>query len=187
MIKKEELLKHCKHEMEEIIKKLLMEFSHMKAGRASVGLVEEIKVDYYGSRLNINQVASISIPEPRTIIISPWDKTMQQNIYKAILKTPLSLTPIIDGDIIRITLPILTQERKKELIKIVKEKAEEKRIATREIRRKFISKIKEEETAGRLSEDNSKMLQKDIQRVTDNFIEQIDKELNRKEKEILEE
>lgn len=168
--------------MKRAIENLQMEFTTVKTGRVSISILDTVKVEYYGSLLPINQVASISVPEPRTIEIKPWDKNVLSEIEKAILKSNLGLVPNNDGKIIRITIPLLTEERRKELIKVVGRIAEDSKISIRNIRREANDEIDK----NKVSEDETKRLKNETQKSTDNFISEIDKILSNKEKEILE-
>jgi ribosome recycling factor len=143
-------------------------------------------VDYYGNPSPLNQVASITIPDPRTIAIQPWDKTLLATIEKAILKADLGLNPVNDGTIIRLPVPQLTEERRKELVRVVRKEAEEKRVAIRNLRRDANDKVKSMEKGSKITEDESKRSLDDIQKLTDKYIAEIDKLLAQKEKEILE-
>lgn len=168
--------------MKKAIENLQIEFTTVKTGRVSISILDTVKVEYYGSLLPINQVASISVPEPRTIEVKPWDKNVLSEIEKAILKSNLGLVPNNDGKIIRVTIPLLTEERRKELIKVVGRIAEDSKISIRNIRREANDEIDK----NKVSEDETKRLKNETQKSTDNFISEIDKILSNKEKEILE-
>jgi ribosome recycling factor len=160
--------------------------AHIRTGRASTALLENIRLEYYGSEVSLQQVASISIPEPRAIAIQPWEKGLLQNIEKAILKSDLGITPKNDGQFIRLNFPPLTEERRRDLVKMVKKLAEDARIAVRNVRRDANEHIKREEKASDISEDQSKKEQSKVQEYTDKFIKEIDKVLANKEAEIIE-
>jgi ribosome recycling factor len=185
MLKK--LYKEAEERMAKCVEATRNEFASIRTGRASPTLVEHIRVDYYNSQIPINQLATISIPEPRMILISPWDKGANEAICKAIIKSDLNLMPNTDGNVIRISIPSLTQERRKELDRVIKKKAEEGRVGIRNIRRDINSIIKEKEKNKEISEDESRYAQNEIQKITDKFIDRIDQLLANKEKEILEE
>lgn len=185
MLKK--LYNEAEERMAKSVEATKNEFASIRTGRASLNLVEHIRVDYYGSQIPINQLATISIPEPRTILISPWDKSANESICKAIIKSDLNLMPNTDGNVIRISIPSLTQERRKELDRVIKKKAEEGRVSIRNIRRDINSIIKKKEKDKEISEDESRHAQNEIQKITDKFIDKIDQLLANKEKEILEE
>lgn len=179
------IIKETRAKMEKTIEHFKKELGKIRSGRASASILDDIKVDYYGSQMPITQVATISIPEPRLILIQPWDTSSITAIEKAILKSELGITPSNDGKVIRLAVPQLTEERRKEIIKLAKKIAEENKVAVRNERRDAIEKIKGEEKNKQLSEDDSKRLQKEIQELTDNYIKKIDEIMALKEKEIL--
>lgn len=162
------------------------EFDTIRTGRASSALFEKIKVEYYGNPTPLNQVASISIPESRLVVIQPWDKGLLNEIEKAIQKSELSLNPSNDGKVIRINIPPLTEERRKEYVKIAKNMAEQARVAIRNIRRDANDELKKQQKAGDISEDDEKRGEDEIQKLTDSYVEKINEALEEKEKEILE-
>lgn len=162
------------------------EFDTIRTGRASAALFEKIKVEYYGNPTPLNQVASISIPESRLVVIQPWDKGLLNEIEKAIQKSELSLNPSNDGKVIRINIPPLTEERRKEYVKIAKNMAEQARVAIRNIRRDANDELKKQQKAGDISEDDAKRGEDEVQKLTDSFVEKINEALEEKEKEILE-
>ena len=179
---------YASHEdrMKKAIEVLRREYGALRAGRATTGLLDKITVDYYGTQTPINQVANLAVPEPRTIVIQPWEKKLLPVIEKAILKSDLGLTPNNDGSIIRLILPQLTQQRRQELVKSVHKQAEEGRVAIRNLRRdanESLKKIEKDKTA---SEDDVKKAQEDIQKLTDKYIKEVDQIMAVKEKEILE-
>ena len=179
---------HASHEdrMKKAIEVLRREYAYLRAGRATTGLLDKIVVEYYGAQSPINQLANISIPEPRTIVIQPWDKKTLPVIEKAILKSDLGMTPNNDGMVIRLVLPQLTQQRRQELTKVVHKFAEESRVAIRNLRRdanEALKKIEKDKTA---SEDEVKKAQEEIQKLTDKFIKEVDQVMAIKEKEIME-
>lgn len=165
---------------------LRKDFSSMRAGKASPSLLEKIMVDYYGTPTPVNQVANVSAPEARLLVIQPWDKSVIPTVEKAIMKSDLGLTPSSDGTVIRIAIPSLTQERRTELVKNAKKKAEESRIAVRNIRRDANDEVKKLEKGEHLSEDDTKRGQDEIQKITDKYIKNIDDILAKKEEEIME-
>ena len=179
---------YASHEdrMKKAIEVLRREYGALRAGRATTGLLDKITVDYYGTPTPINQVANLAVPEPRTIVIQPWEKKLLPVIEKAILKSDLGLTPNNDGSIIRLILPQLTQQRRQELVKSVHKQAEEGRVAIRNLRRdanESLKKIEKDKTA---SEDDVKKAQEDIQKLTDKYIKEVDQIMAVKEKEIME-
>ena len=179
---------YASHEerMKKAIEVLRREYSSLRAGLATTGLLDKITVDYYGAQSPINQVANISIPEPRTIVIQPWDKKMLPAIEKAILKSDLGLTPNNDGMVIRLILPQLTQQRRQELTKLVHKGAEDSRVAIRNLRRDANEALKKVEKDKAASEDEVKKAQEEIQKLTDKFIKEVDQVMAVKEKEIME-
>ncbi|MDK2887158.1 ribosome recycling factor [Desulfofundulus australicus DSM 11792] len=166
----------------ELVKK---EFASLRAGRATPALLDKIMVSYYGTPTPINQLATISVPEPRLLVIQPWDKSVLPEIERAILKSDLGITPASDGTVIRLAIPQLTQERRAELVKVVKKKAEEGRVAIRNIRREINDKVKQLQKNGEISEDELRRAQDEIQKLTDKYIKEIDQLLNSKEQEIM--
>lgn len=180
------IVEDLKKTMEKQVQFLDKGFGKVRTGRASVTLLDGIKVDYYGAMTPLNQVASLSVPESQLIIISPWDKSAIGNIEKAIQKSELGLTPLNDGKVIRINIPPLTEERRKELVKVVKKMAEECRIQLRNARRDANNDLKNLKKDGDISEDQLHTFQEDVQKITDDFIKKTDEVLALKEKEIME-
>ena len=181
-----EILKVVEEKMEKAISVSSHEMAMVRTGRASPALVENIKVDSYGTLTPLNQLASISVPEPRLIVIQPWDKSIISSIEKVILKSDLELSPVVSGNIIRIPFPQLSEERRKELVKVVHKMAEECRVSVRGLRRDAREELKSLEKDGKISEDDSRRAQEEMQKITDRYIEEVDKVLSAKEKEILE-
>ncbi len=175
-----------KARMEKALAALRAEFAKLRTGRASPALVEGIRVEYYGSELPMNQVATLSVPESRTLTISPWDKTAIPAIERAIQKSDLGLNPINDGKLVRINLPVPTEERRKELVKTAKKMAEDARVAVRNARREGNEAVKKLQKDGKLSEDDLKKSEAEIQKITDQYTAQVDQILSHKEKEIME-
>ncbi len=180
------ILKNADVKMRKTIEALAKELASIRTGRASPALVEHIKVDYHGVVTPLIQLASISVPEPKTIAIHPWDRSIINNIDKAILKSDLGLNPINGGTIIRISLPPLTEERRKDLIKIVHKRLEESRISVRNIRREVVDELKSAEKNKEISQDQSIRASEQLQKLTDSHIESINKIGKDKEAEILE-
>ncbi|GCL66681.1 MULTISPECIES: ribosome recycling factor [Veillonella] len=181
-----DLMLEQEQRMDKSIESLKHEFASIRTGRASVALLDKIMVDYYGSPTPINQVANISVPEPRMILVAPWDKSMIGAIEKAILQSDLGLNPGNDGTAIRLTIPQLTEERRKEIVKIVHKKAEDAKVAVRNIRRDANDVLKKEEKAKTITEDDVKDGLDQIQKLTDKKIKQIDDLKAVKEKDVLE-
>src|ERR1051325_9771647 len=171
MIKTEEVVQH--------------EFSGVRTGKASPGLVENVLVEVYGSQMRIRELAGITCPEPRMLLIQPWDATTLHSIEKAIMKANLGLNPSVDKKFIRIVLPELSQERRQEFVKIVKKMAEDGRVAISYVRRDAIEHIKKESKQGGITEDQQEMAEKEIQKLTDQYSAKIDQHLASKEKEIM--
>ncbi|HNT57849.1 MAG TPA: ribosome recycling factor [Syntrophales bacterium] len=183
---KDELIAELKETMKRQIQALEKSFSKVRTGRASLSLLDGIKVEYYGTPTPLNQVASLSVPESQLIVIAPWDVTVIGAVEKAIQKSELGLTPSNDGKVIRITIPPLTGERRKELVKVVKKMAEECRVKIRNARRDVNNDLKDLKKEGDLSEDELFRTQDDVQKITDEFIKKADQVLAAKEEEIME-
>lgn len=177
---------HTEEGMKKSLQALQDEFKTLRGSRASQALFEKIRVDYYGQKVPINQVATISIPEARQVIIQPWDRSVLGEIEKAIQKSELSVNPANDGKVIRISIPPLTEERRKELVRLTKGMAENARVAIRNHRRDANEEIKKAQKAAELSEDEAKKATDEIQKLTDRNIEEVNRLLEAKEKEILE-
>lgn len=177
-----EYTEKTKIKMEKTIEALKKDFSQIRSGRANPAMLEDIKVEYYGALTALNQLATISTPEPRLFVINPYDKGSIKNIEKGIQNSGLGLTPTNDGVVIRVSLPELTGERRKELVKLVKQKSEDKKIAIRNIRRDINDDIKKELQS--FSQDETKSLMDQIQKITDSFISNITELTAEKEKEI---
>jgi ribosome recycling factor len=172
--------------MDKSIESLRKEYQRVRTGRASSTLLDEIKVDFYGTPTPVNQVATLSVPEPRTINIQPWEPKMIQPIEKAIMNSNLGLTPINDGKLIRLSLPPLTEERRKDIVKQLKKDAEEAKFAVRNIRRDAIDALKKLEKDKQISEDELKRAEKEVQDFTNAHVAKIDEVLAHKEKEVME-
>lgn len=172
--------------MKKSIAALKDELNTIRTGRASASLFDKIRVDYYGDKSPLSQVATISIPEARLVVIQPWDKGLIGEIEKAIQKSELSLNPSNDGKVIRISIPPLTEERRKDLVKQSKAQAEQSRVAIRNIRRDGNDDLKKLEKEGLITEDGLKTSEEELQKATDKFIQEINKILDEKEKEIME-
>ncbi len=181
-----DLLNDTKNKMDKAVKVIKDEFTHIRTGRASTALIDGIKIPYYGVLTPLKQIANISIPESNLIVIQPWDKNCLSEIEKAIWKSDLGLSPFSDVNVIRLSIPPLNEERRKELVKLVKKEAEKGRIAVRNIRREINDLLKKYEKDSSISEDECKEYQKKVQTSTDEYIEKIDELLELKEKEIME-
>jgi ribosome recycling factor len=182
----EDILKNADTKMKKAIESLNIELSSIRTGRASPALVEHIKVDYHGVVTPLIQIASISVPEPKTIAVHPWDRSIINNIDKAILKSDLGLNPSNDGTNIRITIPALTEERRKDLIKIIHKRLEETRIHIRNVRREIIDDIKQAEKSKQISQDQDIRAENQLQKLTDSYIESVNRIGKDKETEIFE-
>ena len=173
-------------EMVKSLDSLKREFSKVRTGRASISLLDGIKVDYYGTQTPLNQLATLSVPEPRLITIQPWDATVIKEIEKAIMKSDLGLTPVNDGKIIRVSIPPLTEQRRVELVKVVKKMAESGKVSIRNHRRDINEDLKQKKKDKEVSEDEFFKGQKEVQDITDDYIKKCDDLTQVKEKEILE-
>ncbi|MFH1116451.1 MAG: ribosome recycling factor [Pseudomonadota bacterium] len=182
----DELHREMKASMEKSVETLQKDLRRIRTGRASLALLDGIIVDYYGSSTPINQLATLSIPEPRQIVIQPWDSQAVSDIEKALLKSELGLTPMNDGKIIRIVLPPLTAERRKELVKVVKKMGEEYKVQVRNHRRDANDMLKEMKKDKEISEDDQHKAQDQVQKTTDGFVSRIDDVVAEKEAEIME-
>ncbi len=176
----------CKQKMETTISLLQKEMAGIRTGRASAGLLDTISVDYYGTQTPIKQMATVSTPEPRVITIQPWDVSAMPSIEKAIKASDLGITPQNDGKVIRLNMPPLTEERRKEMVKMIKKIGEENKVALRNIRRDAMDKVKTKLKNKEISEDEEKKVEGRIQKVTDEFVGKIDSVVAHKEKEIME-
>jgi len=181
-----DILKVTKDRMLKAVDHLTAEFIKVRTGKASIGLLEGVKVDYYGTPTPINQVGNLNTPDFHTITVQPWDKTVIPIIEKAILNANLGLNPSSDGTLIRIPIPPLNEERRKELVKHTKKLAEEAKVSIRNIRRDEIEKLKKTEKEEHISEDDRKHGETEIQKLTDQFIKEVDALVQKKEKEIME-
>ena len=180
-----QVLSQAKERMEKSISAFSRELASIRAGRANASLLDRITVDYYGAPTPINQIAGISIPEARLLVLSPYDKSVLGDIEKAIMKSDIGITPTNDGSVIRLMIPALTEERRKELVKQVKAEAENAKIAVRNVRRDANDDAKKLEKNGEITEDALRGLNDDIQKVTDEYIAKIDKIAKEKEEEVL--
>lgn len=172
--------------MEKRVEGLVGEFKTIRAGRANASVLDKISVEYYGSMTPVNQVGSISSPEPRMLVIQPWDATILKDIEKAINKSDIGISPQNDGKVIRLNFPPLTEERRQELVKTVKKYAEEAKVQIRNARRDALENYKKQKKDGDITEDDLKTIEKDIQNMTDKYIKEIETVTTNKEKEITE-
>lgn len=176
----------AKEKMKKAAQNLQRELGQIRAGRANASLLDRITVNYYGVPTPLNQMASIQIPEARVLMITPFDKSILQDVEKAIMASDIGISPTNDGNVIRLVIPQLTEERRKELAKDVKKEAENAKIAIRNIRRDAIDEYKKQQKNGDITEDDLRGLEKDVQTLTDNSIKEVDKIAADKEKELLE-
>jgi ribosome recycling factor len=182
----QEIRKKATEKMNGAVEALKKDLVSIRTGRASLGLLDGLVIDYYGTLTPLSQAATLGIPDSRQITIQPWEPKLIPEIEKAILKSDLGLTPGNDGKTIRLIIPTLTEERRKQLVKVVRKRAEEAKIAVRNIRRDVIDELKKSEKEQHLSEDDVKKLQEEIQKITDSFIVKVDEVVHHKEKEIME-
>jgi ribosome recycling factor len=181
-----EIKKQAETKMDKAIQVLKKDLATIRAGRANPALLDKIVVEYYGADTPLNQVANISTPDPRSLIVQPWDPSILADVERAIINSDLGLTPNNDGKVIRITIPMLTEERRNELIKVVKKTGEESKVAIRNIRREANDELKKRNKEGEITEDETRRGQDEIQKMTDRFVKQVDQVISQKEKEMLE-
>ncbi|MBR6343636.1 MAG: ribosome recycling factor [Selenomonadaceae bacterium] len=181
-----DILSSQEDRMKKSLEALKHEYGSLRAGRATPSLLDKVMVDYYGTPTPVNQVAKVSVPEPRMIMIQPWEKSLLHDIEKAIMKSDLGLSPNSDGTAIRLAIPQLTQERRQEIVKTVGKKAEEAKVAMRNVRRDGNDAIKKLEKAKEITEDESKKGQEDMQKLVDKYIKLVDGAKSSKEKEVME-
>jgi ribosome recycling factor len=182
----DQAMKQADEKMVKAVEVAREEFAGFRTGRASPTLVQRIIVDYYGSPTPLQQIASVSVPEPKSLLIHPYDKSAIASIEKAIMASDLGITPSNDGGNIRLGFPPLTEERRKELIKVVRDRAEHGRVAVRNIRRHTKDEIDKDAKDGKVSEDDARRAEKDLQKLTDKHVAEIDQMLHRKEQELME-
>lgn len=180
------LVKEARAKMDKSLAAFKHELTTIRTGRASVGLLDLVEVDVYGAKMKINQLATVAAPEPRLLVVTPWDKSQIATIEKAILTSPLDLTPTNDGKTIRIPIPQLTEERRKELVRLLSKLAEEARVSVRNIRRHLVDSIKKQQKDGTIPEDDAHRLTGEIQQVTDDYVAKVDEALKLKEDEVME-
>lgn len=180
------VLLNCEEKMEKTIAALERDFGTVRAGRANPSVLDRVTVDYYGAPTPINQMAAVSVPEPRLLQIQPWDASTLKDIEKAINMSDIGINPSNDGRVIRLTFPPLTEERRRELAKDIRKMAEDSKVAIRSIRRDAIEKIKDLRKSGEITEDDQSAGEKDVQDLTDRFCKEIERKSDKKEKEIME-
>ena len=182
----EEVLEEAERRMKKTLEHVREDFSAVRTGRASASLLNRVNVNYYGQSTPLNQISSINVPEPTLLVISPYDKSVIDEVEKAILSSGLGLTPVNDGNVIRLPIPKLTEERRNELTRLVRSKAEEGRVAIRNIRRDAIEDLRSLEKEGEITKDDLHRGQEDAQKLTDRYIAEMDEMLKVKEKELME-
>jgi len=180
------LLKDAKHRMEQAVEAMIRDFDTVRTGRANPRMLDRIHVDYYGAEVPLNQVANISVPEPRQLLITPFDKSATQNIERAIQKSDLGINPVVDAAGIRLTIPEMTEERRKEMVKQVNQRAEDACVAVRNVRRDAKHHLERAQKEGEISEDDLKRFEAEVQKMTDKFIEEIHSLQKRKDEELME-
>jgi ribosome recycling factor len=180
------VINDAKVNMQKTIDATRREFGAVRTGRATPALLERITVDYYGVQTPVTQVATVTAPDPRLLVVQPWDKKMIKEVERAILKSELGLTPSTDGTVVRLPIPSLTEERRRDLAKVVRKHAEEGRVAIRNIRRDHKEKLEQLEKSGEISEDDSHRAVDELQKLTDRYIKEIESLLSAKEAEIME-
>ena len=180
-----QVLDQAQDKMNKTISAFSRELASIRAGVANASLLDRIQVEYYGAPTPINQIAGVSVPEARLLVVSPYDRSALGDIEKAIMKSDIGITPTNDGNVIRLMIPALTEERRKELVKLVKKEAEETKVAIRNVRRDANDDLKKAEKAGEITEDALRGFGEDMQKLTDNFIVKVDELAKEKEKEIL--
>lgn len=181
----EELQTKTQEKMDKALQALRNELTNIRTGRATPSLLDQVKVDYYGAPTPVTQVANVSVPEPRMIVIQPWDRSLLKTIEKSIMTSDLGLNPNNDGTVIRLNLPLLTEERRKELVKVVNKKGEASRVEIRNIRRDFNDAVKKQVKAKEITEDDAKDATDFSQKLTDKYTKKIDDVLAQKEKEVM--
>ncbi len=180
-----ELKSRTQAQMEKAIEALKKEYARVRTGRASTGILDHVMVDYYGTATRLNQMATLSVPESRTIAVQPWDASALKAIEKAILSSDLGLTPSNDGKVIRITIPELTEERRREIVKVIRNMAEDCRVAVRHARKEANDKLKKMEKEKEITEDALHKAMDEIQKLTDEFVKEADQVLQAKEEDVM--
>ena len=181
-----EIYETAESKMNKSLNNLVQEYAAVRAGRANPGVLDRLSVDYYGSPTPINQVAAVSVPDPRTLLISPWDKSVLKAIEKAILTSDIGINPQNDGSTLRLQFPPMTEERRRDLTKEIAKMGEKCKVALRAIRRDAMEKIKEQKKKAEITEDEQKAAEKKMQELTDRFVKEVDALAEKKQKEIME-
>ena len=186
MMTLQDIYKDAEERMKKSVEHVHHELTRIRTGRATPELLDVVKIDYYGSTVPLSQVATITAPEPRLLVIQPWEKRIIGEIEKAILQSDLGLNPANDGNVVRLPIPELSEERRRDLLKLIKKFCEDGRVAIRNIRRDHNDHVKKMEKDNEISEDQSRAALEEVQKLTDTYIEEINQEYDKKEKEILE-
>jgi len=181
-----QILKDAEEKMKKSLETFRHDLASMKAGRATPAMLDKLRVDYYGTPTPVSQVANIDVPDSRTIVIKPWDRSMIKLVEKAILVSDLGINPSNDGIVIRLSIPPMTQDRRKDLVKVVHKRTEDERVIVRNIRRDANEHIKKQEKDRAISEDEAKRAQEECQKLTDKYVKEVDHVADMKEKEIME-
>jgi ribosome recycling factor len=182
----ESIIADARERMQKAVAATQRELGTIRTGKASVSLLDTVRVDYYGNKVPLNQAASISVPEARLLVVQPWEKQLVAEISKAILQAELGLNPVVDGTLIRVPVPALNEERRREMVKLAKKHAEEGRVAIRNVRRDANEHLKKAEKAKEISEDDDRRAHAEIQKITDELIADLDKIVETKETEVME-
>ncbi|MDP1605639.1 MAG: ribosome recycling factor [Rhodocyclaceae bacterium] len=180
-----ELKKTTEHKMQKSLEMLRLDLAKVRTGRAHTGLLDHVQVDYYGTPMPINQVANVTLLDARTIGVQPWEKPMVAKVEKAIRDADLGLNPATQGDVVRVPMPVLTEERRRDLIKVVKHEGEDAKIAVRNLRRDAISHLKDALKKHEIPEDEERRAQDDVQKLTDRYVAEVDRMLAEKEKDLM--
>ena len=182
----EAFLKDMEEKMQKTIEFTRKDFTTIRTGRATPAVLDRITVDSYGQNMPLKQVASISVPDPRSLLIQPWDRSLAGEIEKALQKADLGINPMNDGKVIRLNFPPLSEERRKDLVKVIKKKGEENKVSLRNLRRETLELLKNMKKDGQITEDDLKLFEEQVQKITDKYAVEIDKTIEAKEKEIME-
>ena len=181
----EAVVKDCQDKMDKRVKSFDHDLQKVRTGRASISLLDGVKVDYYGAPTPLNQVATLSTPDPRTITVAPFEKKSIGNIERAIMMADLGVQPTNDGNVVRIPIPALTEERRKDIVKNLKKLGEEAKVGIRHVRKECNDEVKRQERDKEIAEDDSKKLQSDVQKLTDEYIKKVDERMVQKEAEVM--
>ena len=181
-----EIYKVAEEKMNKSVNAMLNEYAAIRAGRANPAVLDRVEVEYYGAPTPLNQMAAISVPDARTLVVQPWDKSSLKDIERGILTADIGINPQNDGSVIRLVFPPLTEERRRDLVKQVKKYGEEAKVAVRNIRRDAMDKFKAQKKKSEITEDDLKIIEKDLQKLTDDYIKEVERIADEKEKELME-